>query len=140
MEEVKTSVEQKEKPKMNLLTNFDNTLQAMGEIEGYGWMLREIEEQEAFKKTGKTTQQSIAGAMEFLDNVRKRIEEETDAEEKKYLQESLPHHNYVVYGAGGWNRWFVDWQGNVYFSKYHAVQVNTEKVFQKVRAFGFGIM
>jgi len=139
MDKVKAGFEQKEKLKMNLLTNFDDTLQAMGEIEGYRWLKEQIDDWEAAKKTGKMTELYVSGVLKFLDQMKKKIEEEKDEEEKKYLQEHLQDYGCVIYGDGGWNRWFVDGKGNVRFSKYNATALNKEKLLEKVQALGFEI-
>jgi hypothetical protein len=132
-------IEKQEKPTMNLLTNFDDTLQAMAEIEGYDWLVKELRLIEKKKNNNNGDYyQCLAGALEYLKKIREDIEEETDPEEKKYSLDNFKDKIFVVYGSGGWNRWFVNGFGEVKYSKYHApAGVDNSALFKKIEALGF---
>lgn len=109
-------IEQKvEKPTYNLLTNFDETLRAMAEVEGH---------EDWFK-----TSQSSSGT----GSVRQALEQLKEWGDPKDQEES----NALVdiYGSLGSNRWMVMRNGEVRFSRFHA---NLEKI-QKAEEMGFKI-
>jgi hypothetical protein len=117
-------IEQKEQPsKFNLLTNYEETVRAMAEIEGEAWLSGDQES----KKTDLTTR----GAIEHL----KRLagvdaEFRADGIEPEEYDSAV----YSVYGNGGWSRWMIMRDGEVRFSKFH----DPDKA-KKAEAVGFRI-
>lgn len=129
----------KQSTEMNLLTNYDDTLLAMAELEGEGWLNRQLHATEdtalcvprALKYVRKK-QQEISEDEEDLKN-------ETDPEEKEWLKRNIEkarESNVTgadIYGSGGYHRYFVRPDGTVTFSAGHATLEN----IAKAKALGF---
>jgi len=114
--------------KRNLLSNLDETLLAMAKIEGDIWLLDQLE--------------SIQNADIWLgtnpDDVPRVLPIETVGwaliecrREDEIDEDAIAC---IVYGAFGWNRWGVRYDGEVIFSRYHARRGDTEKA----ESLGFG--
>jgi len=100
-------------PPRNLRTHFQETMEAMAEIEGKAWL-----------KTQETaTELGVCGAREYL--------EEAD-------DESSP---YTIYGDGGVNRWVVRPDGTVELSRHNATRGGLDDAgdIQKAKNLGFKI-
>jgi len=94
-------VEQKEQPsKFNLLTNYEETIRAMAEVEGESWWNGD----QKSKKMDYTTR----GAVEHL---KKLAERKTEVEKDVVV--------FSVYGTGGVSRWMIMSDGEVRFSRFH---------------------
>src|SRR3989338_5890343 len=81
---------------MNLLTNFDTTLLSMAEIEGQGW-LKEQEHDMALPQQ-EQREYGVSGAVNKLRN----------KQEGGYA---------IIYGSGGWHRYFLHPNGDVKFHR-----------------------
>ncbi|OGM98329.1 MAG: hypothetical protein A2915_04460 [Candidatus Yanofskybacteria bacterium RIFCSPLOWO2_01_FULL_41_34] len=92
---IEKSVETKDRPPINLKTHPDETMAAMIEIEGPDW----IEHQKNWSSN------TLSGAIAWL-----RGEGENDTGGSSY----------IVHGLGGMNRYYVDEDGSVRFSRSHA--------------------
>ncbi len=82
--------------KYNLITNFDETLEAMAKLEGDHWLERVLE--------GKN--ETFNDAIEALKEGPGMFDEPDDTVTS-------------IYGDGGWNRYIVFFNGNVEYSKRH---------------------
>ena len=82
---------EQEKLPLNLLTNYEETVQAIAEIEGNGW--RKMSEE-------SPGEYSLGGILH-------------------HLKTSEWEGAYTLYGNGGWNRYYVSPDGTVRFSKAH---------------------
>lgn len=108
--------------RLNLLTNFEETLQAMAEIEGHGWL--EMQKREA------PHGQNINGALEQL---KKWPDEASNPELKDTIL-------IVVNGSGGGLRWGVTHSGEVKFSGFHVASGSQgQEQLEKAKALGFNI-
>ncbi len=96
----------------NLISNFDQTLEAMGYIEGAGWLERQRDILTNQKEVSLPT--SVAGAQKFL-------------EERAEDEESFGPDSYCVYGQGGFHRYWVMSDGEVIFDSYYAQGQEIEK-------------
>jgi hypothetical protein len=98
--ELKRNSEKKEKNyPYNLLTNYNDTIEAMAEVEGQAWLNGDQN-----SKNNNTTQ----GAVEHIN--------------KTVSQSSLVEDDdpvYVVYGNAGVSRWIIKANGEVWFSEFH---------------------
>ena len=105
-------IEERERPaKFNLLTNYEETIRAMAEVEGEAWFNKD----QNSKKTDYTTR----GAIEHLKRLA-AFDEELRSEGKE--PEESGNAVYSVYGNGGWNRWMIMRNGEVKFSRFHNPQ------------------
>lgn len=104
------SPESRERFPRNLLTHKDETIAAMAEIEGPNWR-RDSE-------NDPPDEYNISGALRWLS--------------KKPDPEGL---HFVIYGSGGYNRWFTMPNGDVKLSKGHA----GEKDIERAQTLGFEI-
>ena len=111
----------------NLLTDYDDTLLAMAEIEGEGWLDRQLRATESDQITVPNMLKHIRLRQQEIDEHEKDLEAETDPEEiesiKHYLDIFGDHRDFMInsiYGGGGWNRWFVRANGEVVLSRHHA--------------------
>ena len=95
-------------PSLNILTNYEGTLEAMAKIEGQYW-------KEGQKSTGSGY--TLADAL-------KSMQKFTDRE---------PDHIFEFYGDGGINRWFLRGDGSVELSAQHA----SEEDIVKAKLLGF---
>jgi len=113
----------------NLLTAYDETLLAMAEIEGYGWLSVELDPKHPWSE-----RDSVRSALKGLQHHR-------DANEKAKREGRdwavLPETESVeeIYGAGGWNRWIVLLNGDVMLFGMHAPQ----EMRERAKALGFRI-
>lgn len=96
----------------NLLTNYEETVDAIAEIEGQSW-------KEGQNRDGKTTLSAL-----------------------KKLQSLVPDPDrdlgmdvFTIYGMGGFNRYFVYPDGRIAFSDYQARRGDSDKA----RALGFKV-
>jgi len=100
----------------NLISNPEQALEAMGYIEGKGWLERQKEiianPEPIFLPT------SIAGAQQFLTK-----------------QQEKGDNSYCVYGVGGGHRYFVMPDGEIIFDAYYA----QGEGINKARRIGFKI-
>jgi hypothetical protein len=116
----KSQAERQEKYPYNLLTNFDDTVEAMTQVEGESWI--NIDKRK--RDTGKDLGNTVFGAVE------------------KFHKMAIPGDNsgfvYDIYGSGGVSRWMVRADGSVEFSAHHD-QVEPREKTQKARALGFKI-
>jgi len=92
-------LESKEGPALNLKTNPEETLNAMRRVEPEDW--------EKSQENWKTN--SIQGCLRWIRG---------ESEER----ESVGGGAYILYGFGGHNRWYVDRDGSIRFSKRHSRQ------------------
>jgi hypothetical protein len=83
---------------MNIFTNYDEVVRALIAVEGEPW----FEQQKAFHE------HSIDGA-------------------RDKAHKGSQHARSVIYGAGGWSRYFIDKKGNVVFSKSHGGRESTAR-------------
>jgi len=111
------STAEREHPPRNLVTNYDETVSAMGEVEGDAPAWHDM----MSRAEGNT----IESAMTSLN---RGLEHEED-----YLDEPIVN---IVYGIFGINRWFVRAGGSVEFSKRHAA---SPEQLEKARQLGFRI-
>ena len=111
--EKETKIESREQPERNLLNSYTTTVDAMGEIEGEAW--RNLQERDSVCTT--------KGALEMLHKF-------GPTEDPEDYQNSV----FTVYGAGGYNRWFVLRDGTVCFSFQHG-----REDVPKAEALGFKI-
>lgn len=126
---------------MNLLTNYDDTLLAMAEIEGEGWLDRQLRATEDMQLTAPNMLKHIRRKHEDVAEYKKDLETETDPEEIKAIEHYLDIFGDLedpvgdsIYGSGGWNRYIVRGTGEVLFSRQHGGE-DTEKA----KALGFNI-
>ena len=124
---------------MNLITNYDDTLLAMAELEGPGWLEGALRD---------TDEQSVNFALKQIERVNREIAEYTkDLEteiypeevaflkrEIKHLQESTVS-NVTIYGAGGDHRYFVKADGEVVYSAGHSTRADV----QNAKDLGFSL-
>ncbi|NDB82189.1 MAG: hypothetical protein EB127_05525 [Alphaproteobacteria bacterium] len=89
----------------NLLTNFDETFQAMKLIEGDKWA--------KFQEHNQHHPQTIYGAKAALES---KLEDPYYSSEEEQNKPS----GIVIYGEGGFTRYPVLYSGEVCFSEYHA--------------------
>ena len=132
----------KQAQEMNLLTNYDDTLLAMAEIEGEGWLDQQLRVTEDTQLSVPNMLKHIRKKHEDLAEHEKDLETETDPEEiesiKHYLdifgdlEDSVGD---TIYGSGGWNRYIVKGTGEVLFSRLHS---GTEDI-EKAKELGFKI-
>ncbi|MEK7644715.1 MAG: hypothetical protein AAB391_00110 [Patescibacteria group bacterium] len=97
----------------NLLTHYEDTLRAMSYLEGEGWLLGE-----------KAEGQTAASALKAIESW-----------SKGKTGEGAPVSLFTIYGAHGFNRYFVYSDGSVLFSAGHASKKDTERASR----LGFGI-
>jgi len=95
---------------------------------------RFIQQQEEWVARGSDS--TFEAAKKWLVDLQKKIESETDPEEREWMEESLPRETCVVNGLGGSSRWYVRGNGNIDFSASHAY--NDARV-DKAKELGFGI-
>ncbi len=114
---MENSLESRENIKeFNLLTNFEETINAMAEVEGQDWLLADQNDPDQSR--------CIGGAVEYLHKL--HSEGLTD----EYLRENPVVTD--IYGVGGYSRWFIMLNGEVRFSQHH----HPEKA-KKAEALGF---
>ncbi len=113
--------ESKEGYSHNLLTNFEETIQKMAEVEGLnsevsgqGWLKRETAEDAG--------EESIAAAMKHL-------------KEGDYEEEDARDIFTKILGDGNVNRWGVRRNGDIAFSRFHA----GKEFLEKAEELGFEI-
>lgn len=95
----------------NLLTNYDDTLRAIGYIEGEGWI--GVQNREG---------QSASSSLKAIAYAQK---------------DSISHDRpiFTIYGAGGYNRYVVFPDGAVKYSRFHGIGDA-----ERARRLGFGIV
>lgn len=103
--------------KFNLLANYDETVAAMSEVEGEGWLYQ----------NGKSDENNTTGALEHLKKLADRGMLSGEEEEVVYQ----------IYGSGGSTRWNVMGNGEIRFSKTHS-WITPEKT-RKAEGLGFKI-
>lgn len=81
----------------------------------------------------KTGEWSLKGAREEYEKLRQRIIAEKDPLEKAHM---MAHQStgIIIYGSGGWHRYYVRSDGNVVFSAGHG-----PRGVERAKAEGFGI-
>lgn len=113
MNDMEHSPERIEYPPRNLLTNFNETLEAIASIEGPRWLAEQLEgDRERYPK-------NIAAAMEKLNGTKKMYTE------------------FIVEGAGGINRWLVKSDGSVVYLQ--STKAGGPEKAERARALGFSI-
>ena len=132
----------KQSMEMNLLKNYDDTLLAMAELEGEGWLNDQLTALETDQLTVPHAIKLVKKHHKEIEEVRQDLEKETDPEEIESLQQylkSLEQEKRVIgdaiYGSGGWHRYFMYSDGEVVFSGMHAV----EDMRSKAKELGFEI-
>ncbi len=113
MERIPTLETKEHLPPRNLRTYPEETIRAIAEIEGPGWM--EIQQK---------IQEGKANPAQHPNSVPMALERLAQGERS------------VIYGAYGMNRWLIDTDGSVVFSKMHAA---SERSLAKARELGFEI-
>jgi len=106
---VEGKIEQKEQPsKFNLLTNYEETIRALAEVEGEAWFNGDQKK--------KNIENTTRGALEHLKRLAALDEElRSEGGEPEESENAI----YSVYGDGGWNRWMIMRNGEVRFSRFH---------------------
>jgi len=113
----------------NLLTDFDETLEAMALVEdrvGASWLTRQLASLE-----NEDVDLTIHGALDHINRMKEahreclytaehKAEDEADAKWWLELAEDKMRYLFIVYGDGGWNRWGVRGNGEVMFSTMHS--------------------
>ena len=112
-------LEGKENYPFNLLTNTEETIRALTDIEGDAWLSM----QKLSVKRGDM-EYTFQGA---LDKLAKTEQEKEELKDKVI---------YTIYGNGGVTRWFVMGNGDIRFSEFHDPLKNK---IEKVRAMGFKV-
>ncbi|MDD5050950.1 MAG: hypothetical protein PHV93_04430 [Candidatus Pacebacteria bacterium] len=144
MDNPERRMEAKEVPVgMNLLTNFDATLDAMGQIEGEAW----YNFQKARLNGDFSGEFDVASALNALrEEQRKSLGINQNrplesAEEIKWqgMSPDRPHWKRTIYGDGGWHRYFLRSDGSVHFSRSHMKAVGDEETMRKVTSLGFNL-
>jgi hypothetical protein len=114
----KPNLEQKESAPgpRNLLTNLEETVRAIAEVEGPSWVhMQESGEQNVDAALEAIRYRMSVGPAEYDD----------------------PNPiAYTIYGSGGMNRWYVFLDGTVKFSRSHA---QSEEHIARAEGFGFEI-
>lgn len=114
--------------KYNLTTAYDNTLQAMAEIEGYEWLESQFGHQNC-----TPDHHCVKNASIRIEKARKQVDDHhltpwmdaTDSDRTIF----------VIYGSGGGNRWFVNGYGDVMLSGHHA----GHDTMAKAKSLGFEV-
>lgn len=102
MEKAEINIESKEEVyPFNLLTNYEETLKAMAEVEGGSW----LRDDQGSSQKESTTRGAIEHVKELLEKEHAKPEE-TDV-------------IYTIYGNGGVSRWMLMGNGDVLFSEFH---------------------
>jgi len=102
MEKAEINLESKEKVyPFNLLTNYEETLKAIAEVEGGSWLRIDQEG----KNKENSTRDAVEHAKELLEI------------EKANLEPTAVI--YDIYGNGGVSRWKLMGNGEVWFSEFH---------------------
>ena len=121
--EIPETKETEQSPR-NILTHYQETLDAMTEIEGEKWKARQEEEK-------WTHGRGLKDALVALE---------------KYKPKGSAY-SFIIYGEGGENRWIVRADGSVEFSGMHASHLagkkvfgDKEKVISKALTLGFKIL
>ena len=113
MNDMEYSPEHIEHPPRNLLTHFDETVEALASIEGPRWLADQFEnDRERYPK-------NIAAAMEKLSGTKKMYAE------------------FIVEGAGGINRWLVRPDGSVVYLQ--STKAGGPEKAERARVLGFSI-
>jgi hypothetical protein len=111
-------------PEMNLLTNYDDTMLAMAELEGEGWLNRQLSATE-------DDQLTVPNMLKYIRRKQKDVEEDmaelataTDPKTIAYLERMLARWETdtvgdSIYGAGGWHRYIVQADGKDLYSAHH---------------------
>ncbi len=126
-ENITPESQEAERPPRNILTHYQETLDAMAEIEGEGW-----------KKRQETTRSGHC-LLDALDALQSFLA-------KNPSEKALKFWDFQVYGSGGGNRYLVRSDGSVEFSAGHAVELASEtghiskdKIIKVVASLGFKI-
>jgi len=102
MEKAEKNIESKEKVyPFNLLTNYEETLRAMAEVEGGSW----LRDDQSIGQKESTTR----GAIEYAEELLK----------KEQAKPEVTDVIYTIYGNGGVSRWKLMGNGEVWFSESH---------------------
>lgn len=118
--------------KMNLLSNYDNTLLAMADIEGESWLNKQLSSTEDSPFTVLQILKHLRVRVEEIEENKKDLEIETDPEEIAFLEKNIKTWTNeivgdAIYGKDGINRWFVRGNGEVVFSKMHSSPEDCKK-------------
>lgn len=106
----------------NLITHYDDTLLAMAELEGEGWLDHQLH-------TAPDREYDVPRA---VAQVTRRQQDAKDwTPDPEYPNDKPPDLRDTVgdaiYGSGGWHRYFVRGTGDVIFSGMHASPENRKK-------------
>lgn len=122
---------------MNLLTNYDDTLLAMAELEGEGWLETQLNASKSDWLTVPCAIDKIRESQETIEEDRKALAVATDPKEINYLESMLEDAEEFlageIYGSGGGHRYFVRVTGEVVFSEMHGL----DSCARKAKALGF---
>lgn len=114
----------------NILTNFDNTIQAMAEIEGYGWLEKALHHDNC-RPSHECVQQALEDIKRFQDDQARYKSTPGDEWLIKDPDDDIVA---IIYGSGGWNRWQVFGSGRIQLSSLHSNRETNEKA----KRLGFG--
>lgn len=106
-----------------------NALDLMAQIEGDWW-----KKEQEFKKTSKRDDYGFYGNLKEYLNFLTRLKDAEDEEERKWIQDM---YGQVIYGVGGYNRYFVRGDGRLIFSKSHSISDEKTKLAESL---GFDIL
>ena len=110
--------------RMNLLTNYDDTMLAMAELEGEWWFNRQLEATEDDELTVPNMLKHIRRTQQEAKENMEELATATDPETIAYLKRMLDGWETdtvggTIYGAGGWHRYMVQADGKVLYSGMH---------------------
>jgi|GEM_PF-6273526 len=109
---------------MNLLTNYDDTMLAMAELEGEGWLDEQLNATESDELTVPNMLKYIKRAHRETEENKAELAVATDPDDIAYLKRMLNRleTNTVgdaIYGTGGWHRYMVRENGKVLYTVSH---------------------
>lgn len=118
---------------INMLTDYDQAVSTMAEIEGQSWLKSQVSE------TDKNY--NLSGARNFLKQAQQELASPQEAEEsdEEYAdyKNGIRQKSFEIYGRGGGHRYYVRGSGTVEFSSMHC---NQPKILAKARESGFKII